>query len=152
MEPRGAQTRSGSRKMAQDSAKEPPRRPNQGNGVTPGLQNGGENLPELVEINFGRCWPPCWSPSFPPEPWMGLLSGSLELSGAVLGHLARSASILCSSWLHCCSILLLLAPSLDHSTNSGFIFLFRGSFFYNLGVVRCSSFVWFCVLFVRLLA
>ena len=36
-------------KTAPDSAKEPPRRPNPGYGVTPGLQNGGLNLPKSVK-------------------------------------------------------------------------------------------------------
>ena len=36
-------------KIAPDSAKEPPRRPNQGYGGKPGLQNGGQNLPKSVK-------------------------------------------------------------------------------------------------------
>ena len=49
MEPRGAKSRSRSHKMAQDSAEEPPGRPNPGYGVQLGLQNGGQNRPKSMK-------------------------------------------------------------------------------------------------------
>ena len=69
-----------------------------------------------------------------------------RLFGAVLGHLARSASSFCSSWLHFWSILLLLAPFWGpFSTKSGFNFVVRVPFFDYSGVARCSFFVRFCL-------
>ena len=63
MEPRGAKlTKNGAKrkekieayrarlpKTEPDSAKEPPRRPNQGYGGKLGLQNGGQNLPKSMK-------------------------------------------------------------------------------------------------------
>ena len=49
LEPRGAKTRSRSHKMAQDSAEEPPGRPNPGYPVQPDPQNGGQNPPKSTK-------------------------------------------------------------------------------------------------------
>ena len=86
MKPRGAKNRSGSRKMAQDSARQRQRAAQE---AQPGLWcKASVTIFSSILVDFG------------------LHLCSLALSGAVLGHLARSASICCPSWLHfwsCCS-------------------------------------------------
>ena len=54
MEPRGAKNRSRSRKMAQDSAKRPPKRPKTGYGAKPVAQNGSPNRAKSVKQSIQK--------------------------------------------------------------------------------------------------
>ena len=109
----------------------------------------------FFHLFFLRFW---WIWAYILEPQLStiaLVGPPGRLFGAVLGHLVRSASNFCPSWLHFWSSLLLLAPFLikfaplgsifkESSTNFGFTFWFRKPVSNDSGIVCCSSFLCFC--------